>query len=107
MGGEFRYNTLLTDICVKDNKIESIILNNEEKLNCDVLVLALGHSARDTFEMLLKRNLSISSKPFAVGIRIEHPQAMIDFSQYGESAKYLPHASYKLTYNTNSKKRCL
>ena len=104
MGGEFRYNTLLTDICVKDNKIESIILNNEEKLNCDVLVLALGHSARDTFEMLLKRNLSISSKPFAVGIRIEHPQAMIDFSQYGESAKYLPHASYKLTYNTNSKR---
>ena len=49
-------------------------------------------------------NLSISSKPFAVGIRIEHPQAMIDFSQYGESAKYLPHASYKLTYNTNSKR---
>lgn len=104
MGGEFRYNTTLTDICVKDNKINSITVNDNENINCSVLVLALGHSARDTFSMLLNHNLDISSKPFAIGVRIEHPQSMIDCSQYGKNMEYLPHASYKLTYQSNEKR---
>ncbi len=100
MNGEFRYNTTLTDLKIEEGKIKSIILDNSQKIDCDVLVLAIGHSARDTFQMLYNRNINIQSKPFAVGIRIQHPQNMINYSQYGKEASFLPNASYKLTYTT-------
>lgn len=101
MGGEFHYNTKLTNINTKDNKLVSIEMNNKETINCDTLILAIGHSARDTFEMLLNKGLNMAAKPFAVGVRIEHPQDMINISQYGEKyANILPPASYKLTYTT-------
>ena len=96
-GGEFRYNTMLTDLIIKSGKLEGIVLNNEEKLSCDDLILAIGHSARDTFKMLYKNNLEMSSKPFAVGVRVVHPQEMINNNQYGKFD--LGSASYKLTYN--------
>lgn len=101
MGGEFRYNSLLTAISVRDNKIRQIEINNQEFIDTDVLVLALGHSARDTFEMLSKTSLVMRAKPFAVGIRIQHPQSMINQSQYGvEKSDLLSPASYKLTFHT-------
>ena len=101
LGGEFRYNTTLTNINYSNNKIESIELNNNEILKCNILVLAIGHSARDTFKML-EQKLTMTSKPFAVGVRVIHNQKMINKSQYGvENSKYLTPASYKLTYTTS------
>lgn len=98
-GGEFLYNTCLTNINFSNNKVSSIIVNNSKEIKCDALVLAIGHSARDTFKMIYDKGLKMTSKPFAVGIRIQHPQKMINLSQYGE--KYydlLGSASYKLTH---------
>ncbi|MBQ3297947.1 MAG: NAD(P)/FAD-dependent oxidoreductase [Bacilli bacterium] len=102
MGGEFLYNTKLTDLVIEDNKLVEIELNNKDRIKCNNLVLAIGHSARDTFYMLNKHDLEMMSKPFAVGFRIEHPQDMINKSQYGENYKYLPPASYKLTYQAST-----
>jgi len=102
MGGEFRYNSCLTDISIIDNKVKSIVVNNNEIIDCDVLVLAIGHSARDTFRMLYKNGVVMQNKPFAVGLRVMHSQEMINRNQYGEYYKYLRPASYKLTYNTSS-----
>lgn len=102
MGGIFRYNTKLTDIIVKDNKINAIEVNGNEIINCDNLILALGNSARDTFRMLYENKLNIESKPFAVGIRVQHKQSLIDKSQYGNSK--LSKASYKLTFTTKLKR---
>jgi len=104
MGGEFRYNTCLTDIEIDNDMVKSIIVNDNEKIDCDVLVLAIGHSARDTFKMLYDKGLNMKSKPFAVGVRIEHPQDMINESQYGKYKDKLPSASYKLTYTTTTKR---
>ena len=103
MGGTFRFNTTLTDIIIEDNKVTGIILNDKDKIKCDTLVLAIGHSARDTFKMLYSKGLDMSQKPFAVGLRIVHPQELIDKNQYGESYKLLGHANYKLTYNTKKR----
>ena len=100
MGGEFRYNTCLTDIHINNNKIYKIELNNNEILTTDVLVLALGHSARDTFKMLYDKGINMTGKPFAIGIRIQHPQEMINNSQYGKVK--LDPASYKLTYKASN-----
>lgn len=98
-GGEFRFNTKLTNIKYKNNQINSIIVNNNEEIKCDCLVLAIGHSARDTFKMLYESNINMQPKPFAIGIRIQHPQELIDNNQYGINFdKNLPSASYKLTH---------
>ena len=99
LGGEFRYNSCLTDINVSDNKVVSVVVNGSEVIPCDVLVLAIGHSARDTFRMLHSKGIDMCNKPFAVGLRVMHPQDMISYNQYGEFYKYLRPASYKLTYN--------
>ena len=104
LGGEIKYNTCLTDITIENNKITSITLNEKEKLKCDVLVLAIGHSARDTFRMLNKKGISMTNKPFAVGLRVMHPQEMINKNQFGKFYKDLRPASYKLTYNTTNGK---
>lgn len=101
-GGVIRYNACLTDIIVENNKLTNIEINNKEIIQTNVLVLAIGHSARDTFNMLYQKKLNIVSKPFAVGIRIMHPQKMIDKSQYGDTS--LTKASYKLTYQTKNKR---
>lgn len=102
MGGEFRYSSCLTNINVLDDNISSIEINNSEIIDTDILVLAIGHSARDTFEMLYNKGLEMNSKPFAVGIRIQHNQEMININQYGENYySKLPPASYKLTYKSS------
>ena len=103
MGGEFRYNCTLTDIVVEDDQIQSIIVNNSEKIETDVLVLAIGHSARDTFKMLIERKVLLEPKPFAIGVRIQHKQETIDLSQYGvKKHPKLGASSYKLTYHASN-----
>ena len=104
LGGTFHYNSTLTNIIIKNNKISAIEINNKTIYETDILVLAIGHSARDTFEMLLNNGINIESKPFAVGLRIQHPQEMINKSQYGDKYKLLPPANYKLTYQTKEKR---
>ena len=102
MGGEFMFNTKLTDINIIDNKINSIIVNDSKTILCDVLVLAIGHSSRDTFKLLFDKGISMKSKNFAVGLRIVHPQDMINKNQYGDKYKLLPPADYKLTYTSSN-----
>ncbi|MDY3919404.1 MAG: FAD-dependent oxidoreductase [Candidatus Limivivens sp.] len=100
LGGEIRFRTCLTDLFLKDGALSAVELNGAERMDCQVLVLAIGHSARDTFEMLSRKPICMEQKPFAVGVRIEHPQEMIDLSQYGQPrGEQLPAADYKLTRN--------
>ena len=99
LGGTFKYNSFMSDIIISD-KIKSIKVNNEI-VDTNVLVLAIGHSSRDTYKMLYEKGLLMRPKPFAVGIRIQHAQDLINKAQYGDIK--LPPATYKLTYN--NKKR--
>ncbi len=103
LGGEVRFFSQVTDLDITDGKLTGLTINNEEKTAADVVVLAIGHSARDTFEMLREKPLHMEAKAFAVGVRIEHPQAMIQASQYGANCPYeLPAASYKLTHTAEN-----
>ena len=103
MGGEFKYNTCLTNLLIQDNKIKSIELNNNIWIDTEVLILAIGHSARDTFKMIYDKKIIMDPKPFAVGIRIQHPQDLINKNQYGIiSHPKLGAASYKLTYKSSN-----
>ena len=99
-GGTFLYNTCLTNLIIENNKIKSIEINNKDIIDTEVLVLATGHSSRDTFEMLHSNNILLEPKPFAIGVRVQHKQNMINKNQYGNNDKELPPASYKLTYKT-------
>lgn len=107
MGGEVRFHNLVTDILYHDDNkqlyaLEVLDLNANEKyiIKTENAVLAIGHSARDTFETLLCRGFKMEAKSFAVGVRIEHPQEMINDSQYGKGApEDLPAAPYKLAVN--------
>ena len=99
MGGTILYNTCLTDIIINNNTIKEIEVNHKEIIKCDSLVLALGHSARDTFELLLKRGVNMEAKPFAVGVRVMHNQSMINERQYGRLDLNAP---YKLTYKSSN-----
>ena len=101
-GGDVRFRTRLTGIDIKDGSLHGIYVNDTEYIECDTLVLALGHSARDTFEMLLNTGLSMEKKAFAMGVRIQHPQELIGRAQYGEAYKKLPAADYKLTYQASN-----
>lgn len=102
LGGEIRFNTTVTDITVQNNTLTGVVVNNQEEIPCTHLILAVGHSARDTVEMLYRRGLFMERKPFAVGVRIEHPRHMIDTAQYGKAAGYpaLGAADYKLACRT-------
>lgn len=97
-GGEIRFESKMTDFELKDDKIVSITINDAEKLEVDSVILATGHSARDIFQLLHDKGVHIEAKPFALGVRIEHPQSLIDSIQYGvsERGEYLPPASYSL-----------
>lgn len=100
MGGEVRFQTELTDLLIENGRLTAVELNHNEKIPCNILIPAIGHSARDTFSMFLNRGLMMSPKAFAVGLRMEHKQNMISLSQYGEAYKKLPPADYKLTHQT-------
>lgn len=104
LGGDVRFGAKVTDILVENNSLKGLIINGKEKIDCDAVILAPGHSARDTFAMLYEKHLSMSAKAFAMGVRVEHPREMINDSQYGEGCKKydLPTASYKLTYHAQN-----
>ncbi|MBE5744851.1 MAG: hypothetical protein E7355_01800 [Clostridiales bacterium] len=107
-GGEVRFHTRLEDISVKEGRLVGATLydlteKKEEKLDVSALILAIGHSARDTFEKLLSRGVTMRAKDFAVGVRIEHLQAEIGKTQYGEAYSLLPAADYKLVSHVNQR----
>jgi uncharacterized protein len=101
MGGEIRFSSKVSDIIVNDGKVEGLVVNGEEKIRTNDVILAVGHSARDTFRMLHQKGILIEPKPFSMGIRIEHPQKLIDAAQYGDAsfAKVLGPAEYKLVHH--------
>ena len=101
LGGEFHYRSRVTNVILENNHVVGLEINHKEIVKGNTVVFAIGHSARDTFQMLHEKGLFMKQKNFAVGVRIEHPKEMIDISQYGEMAKYLPSANYKLTYTTH------
>lgn len=105
MGGSFRFRSKVTDLIIKNGCLEAVEINGEERLPASVCVLALGHSARDTFFMLKDRGLAMEPKAFAVGLRMEHPQEMINQDLYGEKEnKILGAASYKVTHTCQNKR---
>lgn len=101
-GAEFRFQTCLKDIQIKENALHALVTEDDTVIPADVAILALGHSARDTFMMLHRHQLPMEAKNFAVGFRVEHPQQMIDDAMYGNgkrNALRLPAAPYKVTSN--------
>ena len=96
LGGEVRFNTQLVGLVEEKGEVRGILTQNGEEIPCKHLVLAIGHSARDTFQMLCDRGLPMEQKPFAMGVRIEHKQAVVDEAQYGKVDPVLPPADYKL-----------
>lgn len=104
LGGEFRFQATVTDLIVKDGAISGIQVNDQEVIPADLVILAVGHSARDTFEMLHKHQVEIVQKSFSIGVRIEHPQSLINKSQHGPFAGHpkLGAAEYKLSYRTRN-----
>ena len=96
LGGEVRFNTKVTGICRDGNRLTGLELEDGEIISCDHAIFAIGHSARDTFEMLDAQRIPMEPKPFAMGVRIEHKQTTIDKAQYGRVDPVLPPADYKL-----------
>ena len=96
LGGEVRFSSQVTRILHESGSLTGLEINGREKIACDHAIFAIGHSARDTFRMLLEENVPMEAKPFAMGVRIEHPQTDIDISQYGIMDPALPPADYKL-----------
>ena len=103
-GGEIHFNTKVTDLIIKNDHITGVIASEKEFL-ANQVILATGHSARDIFELLHKKNIAIEAKPFAMGVRIEHPQFLIDKIQYRTHLRgeHLPPASYSLVHQANGR----
>ncbi|MGI6020139.1 MAG: NAD(P)/FAD-dependent oxidoreductase [Lachnospiraceae bacterium] len=100
LGGEFMFSSKMTDILIRGGKVEACVCGGQ-KIETDKLVVAVGHSARDTFEMLFGKNVFMIPKAFAVGVRVQHSQSIINISQYGGDGDRFPYpAAYKLTHNT-------
>ncbi|PVZ68836.1 NAD(P)/FAD-dependent oxidoreductase [Pelagibaculum spongiae] len=101
LGGEIRFSARVDDIDREDGQITGLTLSNGEKINSRHIVLAIGHSARDTFEMLHDKGVYIEAKPFSIGFRIEHEQSMIDDARFGPNAgnEILGAADYKLVHH--------
>ena len=96
LGGEVRFNTQVTRICRNDGRVTGLEVNGGEILPCSNVILAIGHSARDTFEMLHEMDIPMEPKPFSMGVRIEQKQTTVDMAQYGKVDPVLPPADYKL-----------
>ncbi|MBE6844809.1 MAG: hypothetical protein E7508_03720 [Ruminococcus sp.] len=103
LGGKVIFNSKLDDFVLKDNRITSVIYNKSEQIDADAVVLAIGHSARDTFEMLMNKQIFMQPKPFSVGVRIEHKQTAVNESLYGEYSgnPLLPVGEYQLSHRNS------
>ena len=105
-GGEIHFETKVTDFVIKDNKLQAIQLHNGKEMTVNSVILATGHSARDVYELLHKKEIRIKAKSFAMGVRVEHPQEIIDQIQYhcsGERDELLPAAAYSLVQQVNNR----
>jgi len=104
LGGEIRFGSRVDDIEIENGQVTGICLANGERIATNHLVLAVGHSARDTFEMIHKRGIYIEAKPFSIGFRIEHPQSLIDRARFGKNAgnELLGAADYKLVHHASN-----
>ena len=109
LGGEIRFESRVDDIEMTTNaqgqhQIQALVLASGERIEADHVVLAVGHSARDTFEMIHKRGIYIEAKPFSIGFRIEHPQSLIDAARHGPNAQHpiLGAADYKLVHHASN-----
>ena len=104
LGGEFRFEQKVEDIDIDQGRVRGVTLSNGEQIAADHVVLAVGHSARDTFQMLQRAGVYIEAKPFSVGFRIEHPQSLIDRARFGASAGHpiLGAADYKLVHHASN-----
>lgn len=100
LGGEIQFESTVTDLEIKDGQLRALMVNDTQRISCEIVLLGIGHSARDTYAMLCDRQVAMAAKPFAIGVRIEHPQAWIDRAQYGLDAgdPRLGAADYALTY---------
>jgi uncharacterized protein len=104
LGGEIHFGSRVDDIEIKNGQVTGVVLNNGEFIATGHVVLAVGHSARDTFAMIHRRGVYIEAKPFSIGFRIEHPQSLIDRARYGRNAgnPLLGAADYKLVYHAGN-----
>ncbi len=104
LGGEVRWHAQVTEVAVSGQRVSGVVINGDTRLPTDLVVLAIGHSARDTFAMLHAQGVQMQPKPFSIGVRIEHPQSLIDQAQYKRFAghKNLGAADYKLVYHSPS-----
>lgn len=104
-GGEVRFDQKVTDLLVDFGKIKGVVVNGEDQLMSDAVILATGHSARDIYELLHHKGILVEAKPFALGVRIEHPQAIIDAAQYhcDIRSEFLPPAYYSLVEQVGSR----
>jgi hypothetical protein len=102
-GAEYRFGTRLTGLEIHEGSVRGAILNEENRIPASVLLLAVGNGARDTFQMLSRSGVAIEPKPFAIGLRAEHPQSLIDRIQYGPAAGHprLPPADYQLAFRSS------
>ena len=105
-GGEIHFETRVTDFIIKNNKLQAIILQNGQEMAVNRVILATGHSARDIFYLLKNKEVALKAKSFAMGVRVEHPQQIIDSIQYhckGERNEMLPAASYSLVQQVKNR----
>lgn len=103
LGGEIRFNSRVSEFIICKGRISGVRVNEKDIIEADTVVLAVGHSARDTFSELYSKGTDMEQKAFAAGVRIQHPQSMINISQYGEAyPDCLPAADYKLTYQASN-----
>jgi uncharacterized FAD-dependent dehydrogenase len=99
-GAVFRFREKVTDLVERNGRVQTLIINDSSEEKADIVILAPGNSARDTYRLLKERGVALEQKPFAVGLRVEHPQELINLIQYGASRHpHLPPADYALTWN--------
>lgn len=104
LGGEVQFGSKVTDLYIENGRITGVEVNDTERIETNEVILAIGHSARDTYEMLYTSGVKIRQKPFSIGVRIEHPQGIINQSQYKAFAEHprLGAADYRLTYQAKN-----
>ena len=107
-GGEIRFNSKMTDVIIDKDSCKGVVINNSDQYITDSIFMAIGNSARDTFEMLDKKGIVLEPKPVSIGVRIEHPADTINLMRYGEKYRNFPNlgaACYSFTYTNRLKKR--